>query len=85
MYTSYPAQPASLGGRPKYYMSQINTWGMTGNVETFRQGATTYRNAREQVEEQRDEVIRRANERANESQDGPLAVDGSSPGWALYN
>lgn len=46
MYTSYPAQPASPGGRPEYYMSQINTWGMTGNVETFRQ-ATAYQNARE--------------------------------------
>ena len=47
MYASYLAQPASPGGRPEYYMSQINTWGMTGNVETFRQGATAYQNARE--------------------------------------
>jgi hypothetical protein len=51
---------------------------MTGNIETFRQGATYYRNARDWTKEQRDEAIRLANERAGESQAGALAVDASS-------
>jgi hypothetical protein len=67
MYTSHPTQPTSSGGWPKYCMNQLNTWGMTGNAETFRQGATAYRNARDCTKEQRDEAIKRANERANDS------------------
>ena len=43
IYTSYPAQPDGPGTRPEYYMHQINTYGMTGNLETFRQGATAFR------------------------------------------
>ena len=77
MYTSHPSQPTSRGGRPEYYTTQLNTWGMTGNRETFRQGATAYRNARDWVNEQRDEVIKRANDRANDSQTGAPAVDSS--------
>lgn len=46
-------------------MTQINTWGMTGNAETFRQGATAFRNARDWTKEQRDEAIRYANDRVN--------------------
>src|SRR5271156_6090562 len=50
---------------------------MTGNIETFRQGATAYRNARDWAKEQRDEAIRRANERAGECQAETLAADAS--------
>jgi hypothetical protein len=39
---------------------------MADTAETFRQGATYYRNARDWAKEQRDEAIRRANERAGE-------------------
>lgn len=46
-------------------MTQINTWGMTGNVETFRQGVTWYRNGRDWTKEQRDEAIKGANEQVN--------------------
>ena len=70
MYTSHPTQSTSPGGRPEYYMNQLNTWGMTGNAETCRQGTTAYRNARDWAKEQRDEAIKRANERVNESQVG---------------
>jgi hypothetical protein len=81
MFTSHLSQPTSPEGRPEYYMNQVNTWGMTGNIETFRQGATYYRNARDWTKEQRDETIRLANERAGGSQAGTLAVD-ASPGQA---
>ena len=63
MFTIHPTQPPSQGSRPEYHMHQINTWGMTGNVETFRQGATAFRNARDWAKEQRDEAVRLANER----------------------
>ena len=45
-------------------MTQINTWGMTGNVNTFREGAKACRNARDWAQNQRDEVIRQANDKA---------------------
>lgn len=63
MYTSRPTQPANNGDRPEYYMNQINSWGMTGNVETFRQGATAYRNGRDWAKEKRDGFIEAANTR----------------------
>ena len=84
MYTSHPTQPTSPKGRPEYCMTQLNTWGMTGNLDTFRQGATAYRNARDWTKEQRDEAIRRANERANDSQVGTLAVDASFGGVSSF-
>jgi hypothetical protein len=46
-------------------MHQLKGWSMTGDPETFRQGAKAYRNARDWAEQQRDETIMRANEKAN--------------------
>jgi len=66
MYTIHPAQPNGPESRPEYYMTQINGWSMTGNAESFRQGVTAFRNARDWTKEQRDEAIKLANERAND-------------------
>ncbi|KAG9228449.1 hypothetical protein BJ875DRAFT_489859 [Amylocarpus encephaloides] len=63
IYATHSAQPNGPGGRPEYYMTQINTWGMTGNVENFLQGASAFKNARDWAKEQRDRSIRQANER----------------------
>ncbi|KAF2803001.1 uncharacterized protein BDZ99DRAFT_178900 [Mytilinidion resinicola] len=82
IYTSHPAQPTSPRGQPEYHMNQINTWGMTGNVDTFRQGATAYRNARDWAKEQRDEAIRQANERANRVAAEAPALAGDAAGDA---
>ncbi|KAL5433643.1 hypothetical protein PMIN06_011627 [Paraphaeosphaeria minitans] len=64
MYTSHLTQPNSAEASPKYHMTQINTWGMTGNADTFRQGARAYRNARDWTKKRRDDLIRQANEKA---------------------
>ncbi|KAF2182612.1 hypothetical protein K469DRAFT_585737 [Zopfia rhizophila CBS 207.26] len=77
MYTSHLTQPSSPGGSPEYHMTQINTWGMTGNADTFRQGARAYRNARDWAKELRDGAISQANERANHVQARVPAVDAS--------
>ncbi|KAI9803830.1 MAG: hypothetical protein M1825_001710 [Sarcosagium campestre] len=63
MYACHTAQPANSGGRPHHYMTQLNTWGMTGNAKTFREGAAAYRNARDWAKEERDRLIQQANER----------------------
>ena len=77
MFTIHPFRLTSPGDQPEYYTNQVNTWGMTGNIETFRQGATYYRNGRDWAKEQRDEAIMLANERTGESQAGVLPVDAS--------
>jgi hypothetical protein len=46
MFTSHPLKLA-ISDRPEYYLTQLNTWGMTGNIETFREGATWYQNDRD--------------------------------------
>jgi len=65
MYTSHIAPSPSARDHPEYYMTQINTWGLTGNLEACRNGLSAYRNGRDWCKEQRDEAIRQANERAN--------------------
>ncbi|PVH94218.1 hypothetical protein DM02DRAFT_618786 [Periconia macrospinosa] len=80
MYTSHVAPPRSPGGRPEYYMHQLKGWSMTGDLETFRQGASAYRNARDWAEKQRDEAIMQANERANPVEaEAPAGDAGASP------
>ncbi|KAK5142581.1 hypothetical protein LTR04_002181 [Oleoguttula sp. CCFEE 6159] len=77
MYTTHPIQPAEPDGTPGYHMTQLNTWGVTGNLETFRQGASAFRNARDWAKEQRDDMITRANAKANNSPGGLSAIESS--------
>lgn len=77
MYTSHAIMSTSPDSQPEYHMHQLNTWGLTGNIETFRQGAGAYRNLRDWAKEQRDGAIKRANERAVELPANRLAVDPS--------
>lgn len=80
MYTSHVTPPRTPEGRPEYYMHQLKGWSMTGDPETFRQGASAYRNARDWAKEQRDEAIRQANERANPvDAEAPTNDAGASP------
>lgn len=62
MHTTEPTQPA---GELQYHTTQINSFGMTGNAETFREGATWYRNSMDLTQEYRDAAIAQANETAN--------------------
>ncbi|OJD28049.1 hypothetical protein ACJ73_00555 [Blastomyces percursus] len=63
LYTTHPTAPRESDGRPEYIMTQLKGWSMTSDSETFRKGATAYRNARDWAKEQRDECIKSANER----------------------
>ena len=35
MYTSHPIKPTDARHEPEYIMTQLNSWSMTGNPETF--------------------------------------------------
>ncbi|RJE22369.1 hypothetical protein PHISCL_05311 [Aspergillus sclerotialis] len=63
LYTTHLTEPMGPDCRPEYIMTQLDAWAMTGNPETFRQGASAYRNARDWAKEKRDEFIRLANKR----------------------
>jgi hypothetical protein len=60
IYTIHPT--SSPEERPEYHMTQLRSFAMTDTVDTFRQGATAYRNLRDWAKEQREEAIRQANE-----------------------
>ena len=64
MYVTHPTEGPE--GSTEYHMTQVNTWALTGNANSFRQGATAFRNARDWAQEKRNEFISAANERANE-------------------
>lgn len=62
-------------------MRQIKAYAMTSDTDTFRKGASAFRNMRDYAEEQRNGSIHRANERAKTINDDVVdevdeAVDG---------
>lgn len=66
LYTTHPRRSAC--GRTDYYMTQLGAYAMTHSPETFRSGATAFRNARDWTQQQRDRLITDANAAArNES------------------
>ena len=73
IYTSHPAPPANPGGRIDYHMNHLRSFAMGDTEETFRTGATWYRNSIDLAKEMRDEAIRGANEIANRVLETPFA------------
>ncbi|KAF2241478.1 hypothetical protein BU26DRAFT_571944 [Trematosphaeria pertusa] len=61
LYAMHPTQPEDPSGQPQYHTTQIRSFGMTDTAETFRQGATWYRNSRDLAKEWRDSAIVQAN------------------------
>ena len=51
MYTTHIAPPFSPRARPEYHMTQLNTWGLTGNPVACRDGLRAYRNGRDWCKE----------------------------------
>ncbi|OAR00666.1 hypothetical protein LLEC1_07337, partial [Akanthomyces lecanii] len=64
------------GPTPEYHMTQIDSWGVSGNIDTFRRGATALRNARDLARRQRGTLIQAANARSSEA--GLATVTGNT-------
>ena len=62
MYATHPGLPVSGVGEPQYYMTQLDTYALAGNINSFRSGVAAYRNARQWAQQQRDELITSAND-----------------------
>lgn len=64
LYAHHVTAPTMAEERPEYHMTQIDGWQMTGSIDTFRRGATAFRNARDSAERHRNSFIQAANARA---------------------
>ncbi|KAH6974011.1 hypothetical protein EDB80DRAFT_318932 [Ilyonectria destructans] len=60
-------------------MTQVDTWGMTGNIDSFRRGTTAFRNARDWAKQHRDNVIREANATASQARTAAAQADATGP------
>ena len=56
----------------EYRMTQLNGWDMTGNPDTFRQGASALRNARDWAKEIREELMIAANGKVPDAENSDL-------------
>lgn len=86
MYAIHCIPPTNPESRPAYFMHQLRSFAMADTAETFRQGATAYRNARDWAKEQRDVAITQSNKRVSDSQSTELAVEVSfEPVYSFIN
>lgn len=72
LFAHHVAPPTAPGGRPKYYMTLVDSWSLDDSIDSFRKGVTAFRNARDRARWHRDNFIQAANARAHQS-------DGAAP------
>ena len=72
LYTVHPTLSTNPDRVIEFCMTQLNGWDMTGNANTFRQGASALRNARDWAQEERKKLIAAANRRALDTESAPL-------------
>jgi hypothetical protein len=75
MYTTHITPPAGLGIPPEYHMTQLRSFALTDSIDTFRQGATAFRNGQDLAKEWRDGFISTANERVGSLSAEPPTLD----------
>ena len=61
LYATHPTTSEDPERTVDYRMTQLNSYAMTGNSDSFRQGASALRNARDWTQEKRKELIAAAN------------------------
>lgn len=66
IYSSHPVLSNDPKNTIEYRMTQLDGWKMTRNPDTFRQGASALRNARDWAQEKRKEIVAAANEKQKE-------------------
>lgn len=63
LFAHHATAPTASDGRPEYHTTQLKAYALTGDRETFVQGATSFRNARDLAKQHRDTFIQAANSR----------------------
>ena len=72
MYTTHPAASEDPKRPTEYRMTKLRGWDMTDIPETFRQGASALRNARDWAKEKREELIAAANGKVSDAEHSDL-------------
>ncbi|KAK4032082.1 hypothetical protein C8A01DRAFT_20803 [Parachaetomium inaequale] len=67
LYVYHITPPIAGGGGLEYYITQLGSYAMTYSRERFVEGASTFRNARNSAQRNRDSLIQAANARARQS------------------
>ncbi|EGO53984.1 hypothetical protein NEUTE1DRAFT_13042, partial [Neurospora tetrasperma FGSC 2508] len=67
LYAHHVAPPTAPSDRPKYYMTAVKSFVLESDMDSFRQGVTAFRNARDRARWHRDNFIRAANAKACQS------------------
>jgi len=63
LYTTHCTPSTNPNRDYEYRMTQLNGWDMTDNPNTFRQGASALRNAKDLTKEKREELIAATNDK----------------------
>ncbi|KAI9731016.1 MAG: hypothetical protein M1834_005479 [Cirrosporium novae-zelandiae] len=64
LFTIHPTRSTDPGRFTDYHMNQLSSLSLTSNPESFREGVSAFRNARDWAKEQRDRFIMAANSAA---------------------
>ena len=72
MYTTHPTPSGGPTNPTEYRMTQLRSFAMTDAPDTFRQGASALRNARDWAEEKRKELIAAANGKVPDAEHSDL-------------
>lgn len=72
VYSTHPTPSKDSQNPIEYRMTQLRGWKMTDTPETFRQGASALRNARDWAQEKRKELIAAANGKAPNTESSEL-------------
>ncbi|KAL3485409.1 hypothetical protein BJX62DRAFT_229541 [Aspergillus germanicus] len=64
LYATHIASPGRNLGVPEYVMTRLGEWAIHAIMESFQQGLSAYRNAREWARKKRDEAVAAANKKA---------------------
>ena len=72
IYTTHPTASEDPKRSNDYRVTQLNSFAMTGNPDTFRQGSGAFRNARDWAKEKREELITAANGKVPDAEHSDL-------------
>lgn len=79
LYAIHAVRRGPPAPRPEYFITLVGSWGIDGDVESFRRGTAAFRNARDWARQQREDAIRKANAaaraRPNPESAGSSAAD----------
>ena len=78
LYTAHPTPPQDPKTFTEYHQTKLNSICVTGSPDSFRQGASALRNARDWAKEKREEIIAAANSKALHAEHSDLVSSAQS-------